>query len=119
MATGKEAMTARTLMIAVLLALAPSVHGNEMSTHYATVDSWHIRVDASLEGSCFAFATYKSGSTFRMALDMREESEEGAVFAVFGNPEWKSIEYGKSYPITVQFGSGSSRSNTKARKFYT
>lgn len=73
---------------------------DEAMPEYAVVSGWSIRVDTSMDNGCFAFAEYERGSILRVGVDNRDSS----VYALFGNEDWRSIEYGKKYDVEIQFG---------------
>ena len=70
---------------------------------YSTVGAWSIAVDPSLGNGCFVSAGFKGGTSFRLGFDMRESTGAG-FYTLLGNVKWRSIEYGKNYPIKMRFG---------------
>ena len=67
---------------------------------YDTYGNWSIRVDTSLDYGCFLFSEFEGGSVFRLGVDRTD----GSVYVLVGNPDWKSIEFGKTYPVSMKFG---------------
>ena len=65
---------------------------------YATVGAWQIRVDPTLGATCFMMAEFVDGSVLRVG------HEESVVHVILGNPNWRSIEYGRVYPIELAVG---------------
>lgn len=65
---------------------------------YATVGAWQIRVDPTLGATCFMMAEFVDGSVLRLG------HEESIVHVILGNPNWRSIEYGRIYPLELFFG---------------
>lgn len=65
------------------------------------VRGWTIKVDRTTDNGCFMFASYEGGSILRAQFDMND----GTFDFFIGNSDWRSIEYGKSYDTSLQFGS--------------
>ncbi len=88
-------------LLAALLLTSPVAHTDSREApEYATVGGWTIRVDTSLNDSCFALVTYEQGTVFRLGLDLTGEQ----IYIIVGDPNWDSIEYGKDYDIQLAFG---------------
>lgn len=81
---------------------------DDLMPEYAVVSGWSIRIDTTLNNGCFALATYEKGSVLRVGIDNRDDT----VYVIFGNPDWKSIEYGKNYDVEIQFGNETEWSGT-------
>lgn len=73
----------------------------EDTLRYAIREPWTIAVDPSLGNGCFAVAEFEKGEAFRLGFDM---TNDPAIYVLFGNAKWRSIEYGKKYPIEMRFG---------------
>jgi hypothetical protein len=91
---------------AVILALLPifflpnTAVSEKSVTWKEDVGGWDILVDTSQNNSCFMIAEYEGGTTLRVGFDASNDS----VQFVIGNPDWRSIEHGKLYDLSVQFG---------------
>jgi hypothetical protein len=70
---------------------------------YANVDGWSVRVDESLNNGCFVATLYEGDTLLRIGFDR----ENNNFYALFGDPLWKSIEYGKKYNVEIKFGNES------------
>lgn len=73
---------------------------SEDMPEYSRAGSWTIRVDTSIDYSCFLHASFEGGSTLRLGFNKLI----GSYYILAGDPAWKSIEYGKEYPLKIQFG---------------
>jgi hypothetical protein len=85
--------------IAIILTLSQTGFAEDMP-EYAMSGNWSIRVDTSLDYGCFLLTTYQDGSAFRLGVDRTD----GSVYVLVADPNWESIEYGKHYPVSLQFG---------------
>ena len=74
----------------------------EDTLKYSTVEPWTIAVDPSMGNGCFVAAEFEGGGVFRLGFDLTDDSVD--VYVLFGNAKWRSIEYGKKYPIKLRFG---------------
>jgi hypothetical protein len=71
------------------------------TVEYAHIGSWTIGIDPTLGNGCFALGQWKGGTVLRLGFDL---SDGGSLYFIFGNPEWQSVEYGKSYRVSISFG---------------
>ena len=67
---------------------------------WKTVGDWTISVDTSLGYKCFLSAVYERGTILRFGLAAGKSS---VAYMLLGDMNWKSIESGKQYPLTVKF----------------
>ncbi len=67
---------------------------------WKNVDHWQVRVDTTLNNSCFFYATFARGTMLRIGLD---KTATGGGYIIVGNNDWKSIEEGKHYKISIKF----------------
>lgn len=91
-------ITSSVALVALLLSGATKA---DESLEYATVGNWSIAVDRSLDNGCFMAVSYTDGPWFRIGFDRREDS---SFYIMLGDEKWKSIEYGKTYRISITFG---------------
>jgi len=68
--------------------------------NFSTVSGWEIKIDSTMDNSCFAYTSFKGGSLLRIGF---LESHAG-IYLIVGNTSWKSIEPNKEYAIKVKFG---------------
>jgi len=72
--------------------------------NYSTVGPWTISVDPSTANGCFVVADFVGGTSLRLGFDMTRLPKI-SFYTILGNVKWRSIEYGKNYPIQLRFGS--------------
>lgn len=72
------------------------------SAAWAKVGNWDVRVDPTLNNSCFMVGGYRSGTILRVGFDNRHN----ASYFVIGNAAWRSLEVGKRYQLGAQFDGG-------------
>lgn len=82
----------------ILLAFSSAVKAQDTAA-WGQVGGWKIMVDRSVGDGCFALQPYADGTTLRMGVDR----ENGALYFLFGNDAWKSIEIGKKYRLRFVF----------------
>ena len=92
----------RMVFAAAILSLFinPCFAADDDMPEFASVGTWSIRVDTSLDYGCFLVSTFEGGTALRFGFDMTELT----LYVAIGDPKWKSIEYGKNYAMEVQFG---------------
>lgn len=88
---------------AISLALLLFPLGAFAAAKYKDLDNWSVYVDESVNNGCFAIAYYEKGSLFRIGFDATPTDSNDLYFIV-GNDDWKSLEAGKKYEISIQFG---------------
>ena len=76
-----------------------SAQQSDKPPKWAEVGGWEIRVDSSVGNGCFAMQVYEDGTVVRIGVNV----EKQAIYLLFMNPAWKSIEQGKIYPVRVVF----------------
>lgn len=64
------------------------------------MENWVVAVDQTVGYGCFALASYEGGTVLRIGL--APESDVPA-YIMLGDEDWKSLEYGKEYELTIQF----------------
>ena len=105
----RERDTGDTMRYMVVLAAILATSGLELRSvqadtlKYSTVGPWTIAVDPSSGNGCFVVANFKDGTGFRLGFDLRK-SAGTPFYILLGNVKWRSIEYGKKYPIKMRFG---------------
>ena len=75
---------------------------------YSTAGDWKINIDQTVGDGCFVLAEYERGSLFRLGMDRNQD----IIYVIWGDPDWRSIEFGKNYDLEVQFGDESAWSGT-------
>jgi len=89
-----------TRLAAVMAVLAAAPAGADV-VHWKSVGYWDISYFPSDHG-CSASTAYEKGISFDIGVST---NSSGAYLIVYlYNSAWTSIEDGKSYPLTVQFG---------------
>ena len=95
-------MFARLCLLGILLLgafVAPAVARDNAVPAWSQVGGWQIRVDPGFGNGCFASQYYEDGTGIRLGIDAERQS----LYFILGNPAWKSLEDGKSYPVRFVF----------------
>jgi hypothetical protein len=85
--------------LTVLILGAPHVFAEEVFD-YGAVGAWSVRIDPSLDYGCFLFVEFEEESLLRLGVD----PIEGGLYLLVGDPDWQSIDYGKTYAVQLYFG---------------
>ena len=83
--------------------LATSLQANaqdDLSPLWQEVGRWEVRVDDTLNNGCYA-VLIESTKVFRFGLN----NTTGNFYVILGDVNWKSIEVGKKYDMTLEFDS--------------
>lgn len=72
---------------------------SEETLGYGTVGNWHIRVDLTLSGGCFANVIYDDYTYLRLSIAPVDKT----IFVMVGNSLWRSIAPGEKYAIAMGF----------------
>ena len=64
------------------------------------VAGWTIAVDTSLGGGCFIYAIFDGNTLVRIGFDPSSSD----YYLILGDDDWKSIEAGKEYDLTLTLG---------------
>lgn len=75
----------------------PRLPDNEQTVAWGEQGNWHIRVDLTLNGGCFASVTLDDHSYVRIAFD--PNSRDIAIFV--GNAYWRSLQAGATQPLSL------------------
>lgn len=86
------------IVFAILTLMSPGKAQAEETPLWGYSGNWEIRVDPTLDYSCFALIEYKTGTILRIGFNKSEDN----YYLVFGHPDWTSIEEGKTYEITLR-----------------
>ncbi len=70
------------------------------TTHWKTVGWWDVSFYDNMQG-CSAFASYEGGTSFFIGLS---GTDELYLEVLLLNSDWKSLEAGKEYDVSVKFG---------------
>ena len=93
--------TTKGLVTALLSAfLSPPAFSEPAVAWKDDVYGWQIYVDPSVENGCFMTTSYETGTILRIGMLPSESSFDFTIM----NPNWKSIENNKMYPMSVVFG---------------
>lgn len=76
----------------------------EETTQWRALGNWHIIVDHSLSGACFAGQVYSDGSVLRVGL--LTPNADGPMYFAVGHVNWQSIKAGQDYEIYAQLDRG-------------
>ncbi|SKA34866.1 hypothetical protein SAMN02745126_05564 [Enhydrobacter aerosaccus] len=69
---------------------------------WGQVGGWQIMVDRTVGNGCFASQVFEHGTAVRIGFDINEQ----AIYLLFGNDDWQSLEVGKIYPMRIVFDDG-------------
>ncbi|MEZ2128876.1 MULTISPECIES: hypothetical protein [unclassified Sinorhizobium] len=86
-------------VIMSILCAAPA-HAVE-TIPWKDVGGWSVLLDPSLGNACFVSTVYEGGTTLRLGFDF--SNAQRSIYLALGNPNWKSLEPGKDYPLKIQF----------------
>ena len=95
-------MKSKHIFALVLLLAAPSVAiaDNDVVTWKDDVKGWFIGVDRTIGDGCFMYGSFNGGTFIRFQFNPQED----VVNFIVGNKEWRSLEAGKLYDLSVTFG---------------
>lgn len=88
------------LVTTIILGVASTGANARDAVKWKRVGSWSILVDPSVGNGCYLTATYVSGTSFRFGFELGAKPQ---FYVILGDPEWKSIEEGKEYNISLRF----------------
>jgi hypothetical protein len=93
-------MRARILLtaLAVVTSLSAARADQTPTVLYSTSGAWQIRVDSTLNNSCYMTAIYPDYSVVRFGYDNLNNS----AFLSIGNDAWKSLTSGVDYTLVMQ-----------------
>ncbi len=69
------------------------------TTNWGEAGGWVIKVDHTLDNSCFAMRVYEDGTVLRIGFNAAESKN----YFVIANSDWSSLQEGETYPINIQF----------------
>lgn len=94
----------RLFVLLFMLSVGASrVQADEVITWKRDVRGWDIAVDQTLGNSCFMVSYYQGNAAVRAQFN----AENGNFEFMIGDTDWRSIEAGKFYDVSIQFGSQS------------
>ena len=73
---------------------------NDQQPLWKKVDGWQIRVDTTLDNSCFLVQLFEGFTVLRLGFNKPAQT----FYVLVGDKDWESIEVGKEYPIQIRFG---------------
>ncbi|MGC1506419.1 MAG: hypothetical protein WA782_20060 [Sulfitobacter sp.] len=73
---------------------------DDVVTWKPDVNGWEILVDRTIGNGCFMYTKYEKGTYLRMQFN----PTSGDAEFIIGDTKWRSLEKGKLYPMSVQFG---------------
>lgn len=93
------------LLAVSFLATASSAQTSDVDviTWNEDVKGWFLGVDQTIGNSCFMYASYQGGTFLRFQFNMQQD----IMNFIVGNDNWKSLETGKLYELSVAFGRNS------------
>jgi hypothetical protein len=93
-------MRARILLtaLAVVTSLSAARADQTPTVLYSTSGLWQIRVDSTLNNSCYMATVYRDNSVVRFGYNNTNNS----AFLSVGNEAWKSLTPGVDYTLVMQ-----------------
>jgi hypothetical protein len=79
------------------LAAVPQVSRADDAITWGNVKGWLIAVDQSMGMGCYISAAFEAGTIIRVGF-----TEERSVYVAVGDVDWKSIEAGKEYELSIR-----------------
>ena len=96
-----DTLRLRSLLFSMLvIASSSSAAEFEVGEPWKTIEGWQIRVDRSLDNSCFLIRRYPDNSLLQLGYNKPSQS----MYIMVGSPSWQSLEAGEKQPITLRFG---------------
>lgn len=83
---------------ALLVLGTPSAEAAEARL-WKQVRGWDVRIDETLQNSCFATTSFDGGTLLRIGFDRQQDD----AYIIVGDTDWASLESGELYPITMIF----------------
>ncbi len=89
------------LLVTTIIFGVASIDASARNTiKWKSVGNWNILVDPTLGNGCYLTASYESGTSFRFGFALGERPQ---FYVILHDPDWKSIEEGKEYDISLRF----------------
>jgi len=92
----------RITVICLLIMLSTIASAADMPI-FKQYDNWDIRVDTTLNNSCFMMGIWEGGSVLRFGVN----KNQGNMYLMLGDNDWKSLESGKEYDLSIKLGNKS------------
>ena len=67
--------------------------------HVDTIGNWHVRVDLTVKGGCYAFVGYEEDTLLRLSIMPQKD----AVVMYLSNWRWRSMRDGQNYKLLIRF----------------
>lgn len=88
----------KKFLVALFLLVALPAQAGE-SVLWKIVGDWKVMVDRSIGDGCFVTTVWVTGTVFRAGFN----PSTNQTYIVFADANWKSLEVGKVYPLSIQF----------------
>ncbi|MCV9944443.1 MULTISPECIES: hypothetical protein [Rhizobium] len=72
---------------------------DDKAIQWKEVGGWTVAVDPTLDNGCFVLTSFDDDTIFRLGFNFRKKDKP--LYILLGNPNWKSLEKGKHYPIEL------------------
>lgn len=96
----------RSLLISIILITSSSGSAeSEVGVLWKTIAGWQIRVDTSLDNSCFLIRKYEDNTILQFGYNKPSQS----MYIMVGGPNWQPFEAGGKYTINLRFGNAEPR----------
>ncbi|MGO7171604.1 hypothetical protein AB9F47_31610 [Rhizobium leguminosarum] len=88
-------------VLALIAAMPPVSLADDQTVPWKEVGGWRVAVDPTLDNGCFVLTSFDDDTIFRLGFNFRKK--DNPLYILLGNPNWKSLEKGKHYPIELSF----------------
>ncbi|MGV4793238.1 hypothetical protein [Rhizobium sp. F40D2] len=86
--------------VVALMAAMPRIGlADDKAIQWKEVGGWTVAVDPTLDNGCFVLTSFDDDTIFRLGFNFRQKDKP--LYILLGNPNWKSLEKGKHYPIEL------------------
>ncbi|WP_064693674.1 hypothetical protein [Rhizobium aegyptiacum] len=99
--------------VLAFIAAMPRIGSADQETvKWKEVGGWTVAVDPTLGNGCFVLTSFDDGTVFRLGFNYTKK--ESPFYIVIANPNWKSLEVGKQYPIELSLDRSQWTANASA-----
>ncbi|NKL00206.1 hypothetical protein GFM02_18555 [Rhizobium leguminosarum bv. viciae] len=88
-------------VLALIAAMPRMSLADDETVPWKEVGGWSVAVDPTLDNGCFVLTSFDDDTIFRLGFNFRKK--DNPLYILLGNPNWKSLEKGKHYPIELSF----------------
>ncbi|WP_246590275.1 hypothetical protein [Rhizobium lentis] len=86
-------------VLAFIAAMPRIVLADQETIQWKEVGGWSVAIDPTLDNGCFVLTSFDDNTIIRLGFNFRKK--DNPFYIMLGNPNWKSLEKGKHYPIEL------------------